>query len=191
MPANESDVDNDGYVECSEDTGGWDGTAVTGYDDCDDDDENENPSVTWYADIDGDTYGDPTNWNICERANETDVLDSTDCVDSDELINPSAPDDLPDGIDQNCTGVDFDICENNCTGVDIHGNEIEMHNDGSCDDGGPQADYNFCDFGLDCNDCGPRSYSDENCTDGQDNDGDQLIDCDDSDCSELNSCGPN
>ena len=66
-----------------------------------------------------------------------------------------------------------------------------MHNDGSCDDGGPQADYNVCSLGSDCNDCGPRSHSDEACTDGQDNDGDGFTDCDDPDCSELNSCGPN
>ena len=100
------------------------------------------------------------------------------------IFRPTAPDDSQDGIDQNCNGIDFDICENLC----LTEEGFEMHNDGSCDDGGPQADYNVCALGSDCNDCGPRSHSDENCIDGQDNDGDGLIDCDDSDCLELNSC---
>ncbi|MEC8381791.1 MAG: MopE-related protein, partial [Myxococcota bacterium] len=29
-----------------------------------------------------------------------------------------------------------------------------------CDDGGPSADYNFCDFGTDCSDCGARNDAD-------------------------------
>ena len=45
LPANESDVDNDGYVECAQDSGGWDGTAVTGYEDCDDDDDTIYPNA--------------------------------------------------------------------------------------------------------------------------------------------------
>mgnify|MGYP001385628313 CR=1 FL=1 len=28
--------------------------------------------------------------------------------------------------------------------------------DGDCDDGGPNSDFDFCDFGTDCSDCGPR-----------------------------------
>ena len=74
LPANESDVDNDGYVECAEDAGGWDGTAVTGYEDCDDDDENEYPTVTWYVDSDGDGFGNSSSSNVCDRANVSDVL---------------------------------------------------------------------------------------------------------------------
>ena len=29
-------------------------------------------------------------------------------------------------------------------------------NDGDCDDGGPGSDYDECDYGTDCSDCGPR-----------------------------------
>ena len=29
-------------------------------------------------------------------------------------------------------------------------------NDGDCDDGGPGSDYDICDYGTDCSDCGPR-----------------------------------
>jgi len=28
--------------------------------------------------------------------------------------------------------------------------------DGDCDDGGPNSDYDFCAYGTDCTDCGPR-----------------------------------
>jgi hypothetical protein len=31
--------------------------------------------------------------------------------------------------------------------------------DGSCDDGGPGAEYSMCALGTDCTDCGPRSYT--------------------------------
>jgi hypothetical protein len=32
----------------------------------------------------------------------------------------------------------------------------EFADDGECDDGGPESDYDYCDLGTDCNDCGPR-----------------------------------
>ena len=48
--------------------------------DCDDGDSGEKPGVTWYADVDGDTFGDPDSSNECERANVSDVLDSTDVM---------------------------------------------------------------------------------------------------------------
>lgn len=37
-------------------------------------------------------------------------------------------------------------CTNTCRDAD----------DGFCDDGGPGADYNICELGTDCADCGPR-----------------------------------
>jgi hypothetical protein len=39
-----------------------------------------------------------------------------------------------------------DICEDTCKYVA----------DGDCDDGGPGSDYDFCEYGTDCTDCGPR-----------------------------------
>ena len=56
--------------------------------DCDDNDADENPDTTWYADTDGDTFGDPASSIACERADSTDVLDSTDCDDNDADENP-------------------------------------------------------------------------------------------------------
>ena len=56
--------------------------------DCDDGDSGEKPGVTWYADSDGDTFGDPNSSNECERLNVSDVLDSTDCDDGDSGEKP-------------------------------------------------------------------------------------------------------
>ncbi len=35
-------------------------------------------------------------------------------------------------------------------------NTCRYANDGDCDDGGPGSDYDLCDFGSDCTDCGAR-----------------------------------
>lgn len=43
-------------------------------------------------------------------------------------------------------GGDGEICEDTCPWA----------GDGECDDGGPGADYDGCDYGTDCSDCGPR-----------------------------------
>merc|ERR1712146_178612 len=31
---------------------------------------------------------------------------------------------------------------------------LDVVSDGECDDGGPGSEYDFCDFGTDCSDCG-------------------------------------
>jgi hypothetical protein len=72
---NLDDVDEDGFSSC-------DG-------DCDDADASENPTVTWYVDFDGDTFGDPSTANVCERTNTSDVLNNTDCDDGDASENPN------------------------------------------------------------------------------------------------------
>ncbi|XP_070537515.1 uncharacterized protein [Ptychodera flava] len=55
-------------------------------------------------------------------------------------------------VDQQHVAVDssvmptLDLCYNTCW----------WNSDGQCDDGGPDAGYNGCDYGTDCADCGPR-----------------------------------
>ena len=72
---NLDDVDGDGFSSCDAD--------------CDDFDATENPTVMWYADVDADTFGDPSTGNVCERTSLSDVADNTDCDDSDATENPT------------------------------------------------------------------------------------------------------
>ncbi len=61
----------------------------------------------------------------------------TDCTD----CGPRHVDDSGDG-----SGSGGELCTNTCPWA----------YDGDCDDGGPGADYDLCDLGTDCADCGPR-----------------------------------
>ncbi|MBI2339845.1 MAG: FG-GAP repeat protein [Deltaproteobacteria bacterium] len=59
---------------------------------------------TWYADTDGDSFGDPTNAaQSCAQPSGY-VADSTDCDDAEALANP-AESEVCDTIDNNCNGV--------------------------------------------------------------------------------------
>ncbi len=61
--------------------------------------------TTWYADIDGDTYGDgATGVPACDAPPGT-VDDGTDCDDGDATIHPDAPEtECADPTDYNCDG---------------------------------------------------------------------------------------
>lgn len=89
MMPSELDADSDGYVSCSIDVGGWDGSLlVQGGDDCDDSDANTHPYAApleanaeeCMTDFDGDGYG-----------NEIPIgtaVAGTDCDDLDPLTSP-------------------------------------------------------------------------------------------------------
>ena len=73
-----------GKVSCTMPAG-----FVTDHSDCDDSDDSINPGTTWYADSDGDGFGDSeTTLSQCDQP-EGYVLDNTDCNDTDETINPN------------------------------------------------------------------------------------------------------
>jgi hypothetical protein len=57
----------------------------------------------WYLDLDGDTYGDPATEVITGCPDEDYIDDSTDCDDTNPLINPNAIETC-DGVDNNCSG---------------------------------------------------------------------------------------
>ena len=64
---------------------------------------------TWYADVDGDGYGDPArSVNACSQPLNYES-DSSDCDDGSAGINPGADEVCNDGIDNNCSG-GFDPC---------------------------------------------------------------------------------
>jgi hypothetical protein len=74
-------------------------------DDCDGDIDEDDAvdAPTWYADSDGDSYGDPGSGSAACSAPSGTVADSGDCDDSDAAIHPGA-DELCDGVDNDCDG---------------------------------------------------------------------------------------
>lgn len=84
----DGDDDGDGYFD----------------DDCDDNDPEERPDVTWYQDADGDGYYDKS--QLCEHGAGSGWGTSTrdggdDCNDNNADMNPAA-EDICDGIDNDC-----------------------------------------------------------------------------------------
>ena len=69
------------------------------------------PPTTFYADTDGDGYGDPNNTiEDCSAIPPFGfVLNSLDCNDINGSVNPDASDSFGNGIDENCDGVDGNL----------------------------------------------------------------------------------
>jgi len=79
----------------------------------DDNDPNVSGGSSFYADSDGDLYGDPnTVFLVCDPTLYSAihgfivVADASDCNDADRTISPRATDICGDGIDQDCSGDD-------------------------------------------------------------------------------------
>ena len=105
-PIDETDLDGDGYVGCSIDSGGWDGTSsVVGGDDCDVFDGYTHPYSAYLelnaedcmTDDDGDGYG--------AEAPTGNAVPGTDCNDADANLNPG-PGICPEG--ESCNDILFD-----------------------------------------------------------------------------------
>jgi len=82
--------------------------------DVDDDDSGLDTTTasTWYADDDGDEYGDASSTILACYQPSGYVTDNTDCDDTDESVNPGALD-LVDGADNDCDGTidDFTLSD--------------------------------------------------------------------------------
>lgn len=78
-------------------------------------DEDGRPPVTvetWYADMDGDGFGDPHTTIEAAVCPADHVADASDCQDRDPAIHPDATETCGDGVDQDCSGGDL-ACEVN------------------------------------------------------------------------------
>ncbi len=103
------DSDGDGLADCF-DTEVCDGLDNDGDGLVDDDDPDVAGASNWYADSDGDTFGDPGAVTAACEAPATAVADATDCDDTDGAVFPGAPEVCDDGVDSDCDGGDTAPC---------------------------------------------------------------------------------
>jgi hypothetical protein len=155
-----ADDDGDGFAACEE-CDDLDATIFPGADercdgvdnDCDAvvDEDDATDAVTWYADADGDGYGEPGSTDIACSQPSGFVADATDCDDGDGAVNPGATE-LCDGVDNDCDGsTDEDSAADASTwyaDADGDGYGDAASTDRACSaPGGYVADASDCDDG--------------------------------------------
>ncbi|GDX81801.1 hypothetical protein LBMAG42_36120 [Deltaproteobacteria bacterium] len=193
------DGDRDGYggsttaCICTS-TGRYDSTND---DDCDDSDASDNPAgietcngddedcdgsidesatdeLTWYADADGDGYGDASDSTLSCSAPIDYVADDTDCDDAEAGVYPGAPESC-DSVDEDCDGAtDEDAVDAETTYADEDGDTY----------GDPSAVTTDCSIpasnvfdNTDCDDTDAAIYPSANeVCDGVDQDCNALVD---------------
>ena len=158
-----TDADGDGY-SADDDCNDYDAAVNPGAtevcgdgidNDCDGlidaDDDSVTGAGTWYADADGDSYGDAgSSIEACDEPSGY-VADASDCDDAEKAINPGA-DELCDGVDNDCNdAIDDDATDATTwyTDGDADGYGDEKTGVASCDqpkgtigDGGDCDDAN-------------------------------------------------
>ena len=195
-----ADADGDGYgntnytTEACNQPSGWvadntdcdDGSAAaypggtevcdTRDNDCDGtiDEPDATDASTWYADNDGDGFGNASDSQVACDAPSATVDDATDCDDSDAAVNPDALEIYYDGVDSNCDGAsDYDADEDgydsadyngdDCddTDEDINPDQTEIYYDGIDSDCDGLSDYDADGDGYDS-----ASFGGDDCDDG-------------------------
>jgi len=129
-------------------------------DDCDGDVDEGHPTSTWYADTDGDGYGDPEAPLEACAAPADHMQDASDCDDEDDTTHPGADETCGDAQDNDCNGA-----------VDDKDADGDGYVDDSC------YDYEGPDAADDCDDEAPgiNPGASED-ADGEDNDCDGYVD---------------
>ncbi len=199
------DDDLDGYAACEEcddsDAGIYPGATETcdGADnDCDGsvDESGATGGSTWYADADGDGYGDASTSTVsCSRPSGY-VADDSDCDDGDDTVHPAAAESC-NGVDDDCDGSIDDGAGDATTWY------ADTDNDGYGDDGSTteacDAPSGYVAYGGDCDDTDaaynpgasescddPTDYNCDGSVSFADDDGDGVAacsDCDDGDAA--------
>ena len=155
-----ADADADGQPACTDcndaDAAVFPGATETcdGIDqDCDGSiDEDATDIATWYADLDGDSFGDAGSETLACSAPEGAVADHTDCVDGDAAVHPGA-EERCDGVDQDCDGeIDEEAVDAGTwyADADTDGYGVDTSATVACD---APADHSA--FSGDCNDADP------------------------------------
>jgi hypothetical protein len=145
-----------------------------GYDDDCDGTVDESSAVdasTWYADLDGDGYGDPANTSVACSQPPLSSTDNTDCDDSQASVHPGAEEVWYDGIDQDCDGNDNDRDEDgyaidqDCDEDDpeVNPGATEIWYDGVDQDCSGGSDYDYDGDGYDS-----ESHGGDDCDDADD-----------------------
>jgi len=190
IPAEEVDNDADGFVECVVDSGGWDGVAISGGEDCDDADFTVFPAAAELCDGQD---------NDCDNSLPTDEVDDDldgfvecqidsggwdgassvlgdDCNDVDPQISPSGTESCLTVADDDCDGSDNDDDADGCTNW-YTDDDLDSFGAGTpicrCTAAGAYTSLND----ADCDDADATSFPGgvEVC-DGADNDCDQVVD---------------
>ena len=103
----QADFDEDGTGDACDNDADSDGfDNIT---DCDDMDSEVGEGTTWYADADGDLFGDENNSVVACMQSSGYVNNSDDCNDADATINPNATEIQGNGIDEVCDGFDAEL----------------------------------------------------------------------------------
>ena len=143
-------------------------------DDCDGsvDEDDATDAATWYADADGDGYGDADSTTLACAAPSGTVADATDCDDGDAGVNPAAAE-ACNGVDDDCDGsVDEGVlsiwyADSDADGYGDAGDSTEACSQPS----GSVADDSDCD-----DDDGTINPAATETCDGADNDCDGTVD---------------
>ena len=189
------DEDNDGFpadVDCDDADSAINPDAeelCDGIDNNCNDEIDEGVLSEWFADADGDSYGDPESSVLECEAPADHVADSSDCDDSDPAVNPDG-EEICDELDNDCNG---ETDENTDSRAPMWYLDADSDGHGTADEitYACEMPTGYSDSSEDCDDTDATVHPDatelcdgldNNCDDALpedevDNDGDGLVEC--------------